>query len=177
MTKSHCAQVWWLFLCCNSRRMKRSIITILLALPGLLFAQSTEATEKARQQVFEALTVADAVLEKPDENLTRGAWEALSYLEESDSLKLEDIQEAVPDYYNFSKGVLDLRLIDPQNKTEYGLEVKVPFRLTSSGAIELLDEETMAVKKQWQILYLDGNYLAMDMGDLRVFFVHTPRKE
>lgn len=109
--------------------------------------------------------------------LEHGAWEALSYIEEADTLLVESLNEAVPDYYRFREGVVILKLINPENYNEYGMEATLKYRLHNETVIQLLDGKSGMVKEEWEIIYLDKNYLALDMGDLRVFFTHTPVQE
>jgi hypothetical protein len=143
-----------------------------------LIAQQSQDPEKVIREVYEVLagirTYSTADVEK---NLTKGAWEALSYVEEGDTIVLEDLREAVPDYYRFRADEAIVKLINPSNYNEYGLEATIPYRLAEGGYIELIDSKTNKVKERWKIIYLDVNYMALDMGELRVFFTHTPVQE
>lgn len=139
-------------------------------------AQPTEEGRKAMEQVYNVLSGKESNVQDVDKNLQRGAWEALSYIDESADMKMEQLSEAVPDYYNFKNGLLILKLINPQNYNEYGVELKVGYRINKSE-IQLFDSKTGKVKDQWEIMYLDQNYMALDLGDLRVFFTHTPLQE
>lgn len=134
--------------------------------------------EEVIQQVYNILAGTDTSAANPDIALLgKGAWEALSYLEENAGMGIETLNEAVPDYYHFKPNVLILKLIDTQNQNEYGMELEVQYRLTDDLIVELLDPKTRKVKDRWKIMYLDENYLALDMGDLRLFFTHTPDLE
>ncbi|HBF21201.1 MAG TPA: hypothetical protein DDW81_13955, partial [Cryomorphaceae bacterium] len=82
---------------------------------------------------------------------------------------------AVADYYNYQEDEVIIKLINPQDYNSYGMEVNVKYLLNKHN-IELLTAQG-AVKDSWQLLYLDHNYLALDMGDIRVFFTHTPAQE
>lgn len=138
-----------------------------------MVGQSLEP-EKVLQQVFDVLVGLDtsaSVVHKA--KLEHGAWEALSYLEEKDSMTVIDLSEAVPDYYRFRGDKLDLKLVDPADHNSYGMELVVDYRLESGNIIQLLDSKTKKVKDTWVIMYLDQHYLAIDMGALRVFFTHT----
>ncbi len=158
-----------------------------LRLAGLVFifslvfqgkAQEANDPEKVIRQVYEVLAGMHTYDKtEMEQNLKKGAWEALSYVEEADTIVIEDLSEAVPDYYRFREGKAVVKLINPQNYNEYGMEAAIPYRLTPEGEIQLINDKTGAVKDSWKIIYVDGNYLALDMGDLRVFFTHTPVQE
>jgi hypothetical protein len=152
------------------------IILISLFSCGVLKAQTDEG-EKALNQVLEILTSkADQNHLVDEKDLEKGAWEALSYLnEKSGEYSTEDLLEAVPDYYSYKNGQLILKLINPQNYNEYGLELTVKYQL--SGDTVQLFGENGELKDSWLVLYLDENYLALDMGDLHVFFTHSPIQE
>ena len=140
-------------------------------------AQPTEEGQKVIQQVFDALSGKNAVVEKMAENLQKEAWEALAYLEETDSLSVKNLREAVPDYYNFNEEELILKLIDPEDNNQYAVEIIATYRLTQDQHIELRDMSGEKLKDRWKIIYLDANYLALDMGDLRLFLTHTRPQE
>lgn len=142
-----------------------------------LWAQPQEG-EQALLQVLEILAgKKETPLVERKTPLKKGAWEALSYLEEKAGVDYttEDLLEAVPDYYNFRENNVLIKLINPQNYNEYGLELELPYRVEEK-TISLFDKEGK-VKDSWIVLYLDDNYMALDMGELRVFFTHTPAQE
>lgn len=128
--------------------------------------------------VFTTLTLQKpAIAGNADSLIQLGAWEALSYLEEGESLTKDDLQEAVPDYYQFFKTNVLVKLINPKNTNEYGVEARPLYRLTASGQIELLKPNVLKPVQTWQIIYLDAHYMALEMGGLRVFFTHSPPQE
>lgn len=138
-------------------------------------AQGTQEKENALQKVIEILTS-----KKPFVNstfqLTSGAWEALSYIEEGKiEYNKDDLLEAVPDYYSFEKNSATIKFVNPNNVEEYGTKFTVNYRVEGAKII-LLDNENKE-RDSWTILYLDNNYLALDMGELRVFFTKTAKKE
>lgn len=140
-------------------------------------AQSPDPEEVIRE-VYEVLAgMRNVDTANISSQLEHGAWEALSYIEEADTLLVEGLNEAVPDYYRFREGMVILKLINPKNYNEYGMEATLKYRLHNETVIQLLDSKSGMVKDEWEIIYLDGNYLALDMGDLRVFFTHTPVQE
>lgn len=135
----------------------------------------------AIEQVYKALTATGEDVkgkdgEKLKEDLERGAWEALSYMEENPQPVKEDLQEAVPDYYHFKGGEVLLKLISPKNRNEYGTQLTINYKL-ANNTIELTKKGKLEVVDRWVILYLDENYMALDMGQLRVFFTHAPEQE
>ncbi len=159
--------------------MQFRIITLFIVLLPLGLIAQEEEGEKALQRVLEVLTLKDPQLPELSEiapALQKGAWEALSYINEgADEYATDDLLEAVPDYYNFREGNVIIKLIDPKDYNQYGIEVTVIYRV-SKGNVELLTPNG-ELKNSWTLLYLDGHYMALDMGDLRVFFTHTPVQE
>lgn len=149
------------------------LITILWFESGLL----AQSPEKAREEVYQVLIGQRSFnSEKALQHLKEDAWEALSYIEEETATTANSLLEAVPDYYNFQEKKATVKLIDSKTY-EYGLEVTIPYQLTPEMTIQLVDQNTGVIKDEWQIIYVDQNYLALDMGDLRVFFVHTKVQE
>jgi len=129
--------------------------------------------EAVREKVITALRSSHIPTKADSSYLVAGAWEALAYLEDTSS---ENLYQAVPDYYSFKNDQLLLKLINPQNKNEYGVEIEVRYELVNNTLL-LFDKETGEVKSSWKLLYLDNNYLAMEMDGLFVFFTHTPLQE
>lgn len=161
----------------HSFAMNKAFIGILIALGGALQAQSDAAT-KAKEHMFSALTGAEGVvIENLETNLYHGPWEALAYVEEDAMSSMEDIQEAVPDYYHFDNGLLHLKLVDPENLSEFGTVMDIPYKLENAKSIVLINPRSKREDGGWDILYLDRNYLALDMGEIRVFFIHSTLKE
>lgn len=155
--------------------MLRILAFILIGLS--LSAQSDDGSE-AIAKVFRVLSLAEKSIppaEQRDSLLQNDAWEALAYIDASARFKPteEDLREAVPDYYHFTAGRgLYFKLINPENYNEYGHEGKLSYRWDAQSLLVLsLDGRT--VKDRWELLYLDSNYMALKMGDLRVFFTHT----
>lgn len=148
-----------------------------LFLPSLS-AQSEEG-EEALQQVLEILLGEDNYrYEELNEKLMNGAWEALAYLEEVENREFgtEHLQEAVPDYYHFRKDEVLVKLINPENHNEYGMELKMRYEVNDQAKIVLYNSDDI-LKAEWRILYLDEFYMALDMGYLRIFFTHSPPQE
>ncbi len=141
-------------------------------------AQSPQIhTDSAIAQVFNVLTGKEtAIPDSIPKYLERGAWEALAYLEKENATQ-QDLQQAVPDYYSFKNGKLLLKLINPENLNEYGTEVNVPYLIDNQDNVVLKDPKTDAEKARWQVMYLDANYLAMEVAGLRIFFTQTALQE
>lgn len=144
---------------------------------SLLFAglnvQGQLDPEAVRQKVLKALKEKRVPTSRDSSYLVAGAWEALAYLEDTTT---ENLFQAVPDYYSFKNGKLLLKLINPQNKNEYGVEIEVNYKLLNNKLL-LFDTNTGELKSTWKLLYLDKNYLGMEMDGLFVFFTHTPLQE
>lgn len=157
--------------------MRYLIMAVLLfAGSGFAKAQSDSLTaDKALQKVFDVLSGDErSVVDTPQKFLQKGAWEALAYIEEAAGLKKENIAEAVPDYYHFYDKEVLLKLIDPEDYNQYGQEMRVDYAVKEKKILLLKDGKQM---DSWDILYLDKSYMALDMGELRVFFTHTAPQE
>lgn len=127
--------------------------------------------------MYEALMRTEpAISDEVVVNLEKGAWEALAYVEEVSAASVDDLNEAVPDYYRFVDGVLDVRLVDQQSGG-YGSSLKMGYGVLDGSTLALRKLGSRYAELTWQILYIDKNYLALDMGDIRVFFIHTLIKE
>lgn len=117
---------------------------------------------------------------KIDSSRLKGAWEALAYLPYINGQlgTKEQLQEAVPDYYRFyPDGTLLLRLIDPEDHLAYLKPIKLAYRFSNQKGLEILSADNKTLKDSWKILYLDDSYFAVQMEDLRLFFVRTAPQE
>ena len=156
----------------------KSFLIVTLSFITISAQAQEDAASKAREHMFKVLTAADGVfIEDVVENMERAPWEALAYMEEDKMLSAEDLQEAVPDYYRFKNNLLQLKLVDPKNLGSFGTQVTIPYKVDNDETILLLNPRNDEVKDSWDVLYLDKNYLALDMGDVRLFFIHTTIKE
>lgn len=154
--------------------MMKTTLFAILSFLGLTIQAQADAATKAREHMFKALTVADGIyIEDVNKNISHSPWEALAYMEEGSMSSLDDLNEAVPDYYHFQNNLLQLKLIDAQNSGGFGKELIIPFKINGGETILLINPKSNRVEDSWDILYLDNNYLALDMGDIRVFFIHT----
>ena len=155
----------------------KSITLLFLFTCSLLAGQSTSVdSEKAIQKVFEVLSTkekGDCGI-NCDSLLNVGAWESLAYvdLNASFNLSIEDLMEAVPDYYQFKDGQLYFKLINPENSNDYVYEGQLNYKWEAQS-IKLIDPKTSSIKDKWEVLYLDSNYLALQMDNLRVFLTHV----
>ena len=136
-----------------------------------------DPVQEVFEQVLNTLTITKPELpENKAMYLQKTSWEALSYMVEKEGgYTTEDLLEAVPDYYHFLDGTVIVKLINPKDNNSYGLEMELSYKV-QAGEILLFDKQNR-LKDSWRILYLDANYMALDMGDLRVFFVHTSSQE
>lgn len=149
------------------------IILIALRAP----AQEEPDADQVIKQVYEFLTQPPQPVAEASSLIQPSAWEALAYLQSGDNPALADLQQAVPDYYNFTDSTLVLKLINPEDNNEYGVEIQTPYRIADNSRILLLDAKDGSVRDEWLIIGLDENYLALDMGEIKVFFTHTPAQE
>lgn len=142
-----------------------------LMFPNDSWAQGAGAARK----VLDILSEKEAV-HLEFQNLKLGAWEALSYLEDKGGdYAEEDLLEAVPDYYNFLDSTVVIKLVNPNDYNDYGIQLELKY-LVKGKELILFDKKGKE-KDRWIFLYLDENYLALDMGGLRVFFTKTPPQE
>lgn len=166
----------FLRLICVMKKYFALSICCFFAFTGRAQAQEPTKTENALEKVFTTL-----MLEAPQIHgdtlslLKRGAWEALAYIEPNLTNTINDLHQAVPDYYHFTKDTAIVKLINPKNTNEYSIEALVPYTVNQNAEIQLIKQGVPTQK--WQILYLDNNYMALIMGTLRVFFTHTPLQE
>lgn len=156
--------------------MKPLYIFLLVLLSATAIAQN-DAAQEGKEHMFNVLM--SDIPEKLDEvilHLEKGPWEALAYIEEDGAQTVEDLREAVPDYYHFTQGLLDVKLRNPDDADDYSTEMKLAYTLGNDYKIMLRKPGSVRSNLSWQILYLDKNYLALDMGEVRIFFIHTPLK-
>ncbi len=127
------------------------------------------------EKVLDILTQKESIKLEYDK-LNLGAWEALSYLDAKKAeYAEEDLLEAVPDYYHFLDSTVIVKLVNPNDYNDYGLQLELKYKILAKELI--LYDKKGKEKDRWTFLYLDQNYLAMDMGGLRVFFTKTPVQE
>lgn len=151
-------------------------LSCLIAFP-LLSQDANSTGQQAIEKVFRVLSKQEVNIpntNKIDSLLMLGAWESLAYIDMTQSFQIneESLQEAVPDYYQFKANKLYFQLINPQNHNEYGYQGQLHY-VVEGEQISLRDLKTKEEKDRWQIIYLDANYLALEMDQLRVFLSHT----
>ena len=113
--------------------------------------------------------------------LESGPWEALAYLDPgslSDSNAVrktadELLQEAVPDVYHFSNGLLRLEPFSGTPSPPAAAPIEVFYAL-QDRILVLTGTQNGPERDRWTIHYLDAHYLVLDMGDLRLFLTHLP---
>jgi hypothetical protein len=158
-------------------KLFKPLTLLLLFTSSFLNGQSSAVdSEKAIQKVFEVLSAKEkgSCGLNCDSLLNIGAWESLAYvdLNASFNLSIEDLKEAVPDYYQFKDGQLYFKLINPENHNDYGYMGQLNYTWEAQS-IKLIDPKSKSIKDKWEVLYLDSNYLALQMDDLRVFLTHV----
>ncbi len=108
--------------------------------------------------------------------LESAPWEALAYADTATLAKVggvdaERLQEAVPDVYHFSAGVLSLKPFNPDPSANPNGPIEVFYR--QSGRHIILSAEPGGEEiDRWGVHYLDSHYLILDFGDLRLFLSH-----
>jgi hypothetical protein len=139
-------------------------------------AQDNNDPNSPLRQVYEFLTQNPQPVDSAFDLIQLSAWEALAYLEVIENMQTGDLREAVPDYYHFKGNTLTIKLMDPETN-EYGVEFITPFRIVDNSRILLIDGNSGSVRDEWSIIGMDRHYLALHMGELKVFFIHTPARE
>lgn len=147
-----------------------------MCLSATLWSQEDQEVEEVQQQVYEFLTQPPAIPDNASQLLVNAAWEALAYLDLSLDHTPADLQEAVPDYYNFQDSIVYIRLVDPANPGESEFRYQAIYTL-ADGLISLVKTQDAKAVSEWRIIAIDQHYLALDMGDVRVFFTHTSERE
>lgn len=140
-------------------------------------AQAQVTADEAIKKVYETLSLKQSNLSGDTLQLLKnGAWEALAYLNETDLDSANKVSEAVPDYYNFRESNAVIKLIDQKDINVYGMELEVAYTV-KKGTLYIQKPKTGEVLDTWHIMFLDENYMCMDMGDVRVFFTHSRPQE
>jgi hypothetical protein len=102
------------------------------------------------------------------DHLSTHSWESLAYWDSDMPSDKENLFEAVPDVYRFDEGTFRLRLFKEDQTSNQTITGK--YRLNNENLIFLNETGNKELDK-WKIIYLDKNYLAVDMQGLRVFLV------
>ena len=158
--------------------MKHLLLFILISCS--LSAQDSTA-EAAINKVYRVLSGEESRVPAAADRISLlqiAAWEALAYIDRARVLKpsREDLREAVPDYYHFKKDRVIFKLIDQKDYNLYGFEGSLPYRWEGEYVV-ILSADGKEEKDRWKLLYLDTNYMALQMGHLSVFFTHSPKQE
>ncbi len=154
--------------------LRTALLIASLLYTNLLLGQEPDPNE-AIAKVFRVLSGEEANIPLQKDSLIQvGAWEALAYLDQKQAFQLskEDLQEAVPDYYRFKAKRLIFKLIDPKNHNQFGVQGELAYDWEKRFLV-VKDPKNGRERDRWKLLYLDAEYLALEMGELRVFFTHT----
>lgn len=100
--------------------------------------------------------------------LSEQSWESLAYWDPGTPRKIEQLFEAVPDVYRFEQDAFRVRFFQAPKGREL---IQGKYRLEDETWIVFTDGSGGRELDRWKLLYLDRNYLAVDMDGLRVFFV------
>lgn len=150
-------------------RMKKLLLTgLLIVLSQSVFAQKDTVVA----HVFKVLTTDNGDIKQPVLNHLSGIhWEALAYWDVNSPKELDQMFEAVGDIYYFEKdGTFLLQMIDPQKPTQFGLEISGTF--TVEGNRMRLTSKAGKIQ-EWHIIWLDNNYLILEIDGLRIFYSKT----
>jgi hypothetical protein len=133
--------------------------------PSLLRAQ----IEDPAQVVLDILSEAHSSDNPLEFDFLKGrSWEMLAYWNPESPATKDELFEAVPDVYRFENGKLKGRVLTDLNSDP----IVISGHYSRSGnTLTLFKESGGMAADKWVILYLDEKYLALDMGDLRVFLV------
>jgi|GEM_PF-2054801 len=108
-----------------------------------------------------------AMPEKAISILESHSWEAIAYWDPGTEAIVTNLFEAVPDVYRFDRGNFKIFL-----QTQGGKPQTVNGKYTLFGSeIQLFKKDQNEIIDRWKVLFLSNEYLALDMGDLHVFFV------
>jgi len=95
------------------------------------------------------------------------SWEAIAYWDPGTEAIGENLFESVPDVYYFNSGTFKIFL-----QTQGGNPQRINGQYTLFGSeIQIFKKEEKEIIDRWHILYLSSEYLALDLGDMHVFFV------
>jgi hypothetical protein len=143
---------------------------IVCALLFLLLFHSNILNAQEDQPIDKVLHVLSSPATPLPENaiaiLESHSWEALAYWDPESEPDITNVYEAVPDVYRFDNGTVKMNLQSQggQPRTINGL-----YSLFGSE-IQLYKKGGSEIADRWKILYLSAEYLALDLGDIHVFF-------
>ncbi len=133
----------------------------------------TQNSDSVLQLVYKTLTLpADSSLKVKSDHLESTDWEALAYIDISGLYDESKMQEAVGDVYRFKEGRFAIKMVDQKDPSKFGLLVNGDFKI-ESNVLVLSKKENPDFKIELTVIYLDENYLVIDMDSLRIFLTHT----
>ncbi len=143
------------------------LLSVFCAEVGL--AQNQDST--VILQVFNALTgKAVNVPANTDKLLLGHEWEALAYWDTKTPAEPEYMQEAVGDIYQFIAKSFTIKAVNPEDPASYLPAITGTF-IRTGNALVLTSQsgKNLAIG----IIFLDDNYLILEMDGLRIFFTKT----
>lgn len=149
-------------------KMRYLVLSFLLAISSCILS-AQEAQEEPAQVVLNLLSGKVPLNRDSIETCLKAhSWESLAYWDSGLELSKSNLFEAVPDVYRFDDTGFQLLLFseDPANRQP----IKGGY-VIKEDQLEFVKKRTNEVIDTWTILYVDRNYLAVDMDGLRVFLV------
>lgn len=148
--------------------IKALIFTLALLLFAPLANAQTEHPDSVVQHVFRTITgLPQPLPSKTDSLLHDFEWEALAYWDTLHPKKLAYLEEAVGDVYQFTKTNFALKLVDPQQPRSY-LQTITGTYARQGRKLQLLAQNGKALTLY--IVFLDSNYLVLEVDGLCMFF-------
>ena len=149
--------------------MEKLIIMISLVLAGtnISVAQSMHP-DSVINTVFRALTSDQTNIPQDVNSFLIGPeWEALAYWEMNTEKKLENMFEAVGDIYQFQPTSFAIKLRNPQNPKEFMSAITGSYHIEKNL---LILKSQSGNYMEMAIIYLDKNYLVLELEAMRIFF-------
>lgn len=125
------------------------------------------------QLVYKTLTLPEEPsLKILPNHLEAADWEALAYLDIMGPYDESKMQEAVGDVYRFKEGRFAIKMVDQKDPSKFGLLVNGEYKIVKNTLI-LSKENSPSFSMEIGVIYLDENYLVIDIDSLRIFLTHT----
>lgn len=153
----------------NNKKQLYPLKNFFLATCLLFFLSNHAQTQDSTLYiVFNALTATQTTIHGDVEKLlSKASWEALAYWETTSPKEVAYMQEAVADQYTFNAGNFNITLRDPNNASQYLKPILGSYTLNNN----LLQLQSDAGKTiLMKLIYLDTNYLVLEIDDMRLFF-------
>lgn len=150
----------------KSRLLSALFVSTLLLLSNVVLAQSQQMD--SQQFVLNALLLENASINGDVHFLLmKKPWEAIAYIDSAAANSV--LKEAVPDEYTFDKDKLTIVLSSSQEGSSRN-EQDLNYCLESNSIV--IYKDSKALNLVWQIIYLDSDYLVLDIDGLRLFLIH-----